>query len=98
MLLYRVVIYPRFFSPLRNVPGPPRGNPLLGHYLTIVQSESCIPHREWVKAHGPVVRMMGILGKERLLFLSPEALQQIVAKDWLEYPRVRTFAGSLFVF
>ncbi|KAJ6542567.1 cytochrome P450 [Mycena capillaripes] len=87
VLLYRVVIYPHFFSPLRNVPGPPRGNPLLGHYLTIVQSESCIPHREWVKAHGPVVRIMGILGKERLLFLSPEALQQIVAKDWLEYPR-----------
>jgi hypothetical protein len=33
--------------------------------------------------------MMGILGKERLMFLTPEALQQIVAKDWLEYPRVR---------
>ncbi|KAJ7938237.1 cytochrome P450 [Mycena leptocephala] len=91
LFLYRVVLYPwlypRFFSPLRNVPGPPLGNPLLGHYLTIVRSESCIPHREWVKAYGPVVRMMGILGKERLLFLSPEALQQIIVKDWLEYPR-----------
>jgi hypothetical protein len=93
LFLYRVVLYPwlypRFLSPLRNVPGPPLGNPLLGHYLTIVRSESCIPQREWVKAYGPVVRMMGILGKERLLFLSPEALQQIIVKDWLEYPRVR---------
>ncbi|KAJ7141836.1 cytochrome P450 [Mycena crocata] len=87
ILIYRVLLYPRLFSPLRNVPGPSLGNPLLGHYLTIVTNESCIPQREWVKQHGPVVRMMGILGKERLLFLSPEALQQILVKDWLEYPR-----------
>ncbi|KAJ6554010.1 cytochrome P450 [Mycena vulgaris] len=87
IFLYRAVLYPRFFSPLRNVPGPPLGNPFLGHYLTLVTSESCIPHRNWVKEHGPVVRMMGIFGKERLMFLSPEALQQIMVKDWLEYPR-----------
>ncbi|KAJ7456302.1 cytochrome P450 [Mycena galericulata] len=87
VFLYRIVLYPRFFSPLRNVPGPPMGNLLFGQYLTIVRSESCIPQREWVKAHGPVVRMMGILGKERLIFLSPEALHQIMVKDWLEYPR-----------
>ncbi|KAJ7691121.1 cytochrome P450 [Mycena rosella] len=87
VLLYRAVLYPRFFSPLRNVPGPPLGNPLLGHYLTIVTSESCIPHREWAKAHGAIVRMMGIFGKERLMFLSPEALQQMLVKDWLDYPR-----------
>ncbi|KAJ7468513.1 cytochrome P450 [Mycena latifolia] len=87
VLLYRAVLYPRFFSPLRNVPGPSLGNPILGHYLTIVKGESCIPHREWVKAHGPVVRMMGIFGKERLMFLTPEALHQIMVKGWLEYPR-----------
>ncbi|KAK7044529.1 cytochrome P450 [Favolaschia claudopus] len=87
LFLYRTVIYPRFFSPLRNVPGPSRGNPLLGHYLTIVQEESCIPHRRWAKAYGPVVRMMGVMGKERLFFLSPEALQHMMVKDWIEYPR-----------
>ncbi|KAJ7754983.1 cytochrome P450 [Mycena maculata] len=87
VFLYRIILYPRFFSPLRNVPGPSHGNLLLGHYLTIVQSESCIPQREWAKAHGPVVRMMGPFGKERLIFLSPEALHQIMVKDWLAYPR-----------
>ncbi|KAJ6494059.1 cytochrome P450 [Mycena vitilis] len=87
LFVYRVLVYPRYISPLRDVPGPPHGNLILGQYLTVVQSEACIPHRNWVKAHGPVVRTIGVLGKERLLFLSPEALQQIVAKDWLEYPR-----------
>lgn len=87
------MLYPRFFSPLRNVPGPSLGNPLLGQYLTIVKSESCIPQREWTKAHGPVVRMMGPFGKERLIFLSPEALNQIMVKGWLENPRVRILPG-----
>ncbi|KAJ7145929.1 cytochrome P450 [Mycena epipterygia] len=87
VLLYRAVLYPRFFSVLRNVPGPSLGNPLFGHYFTIVKGESGIPQREWTKAHGPVVRWMGPLGKERLIFLSPEALHQILVKDWLEYPR-----------
>ncbi|KAJ7711568.1 cytochrome P450 [Mycena metata] len=87
VLVYRAFLYPRFFSPLRNVPGPPLGNPLIGHYLTIVQNESCIPQREWAKKYGPVVRMMGVMGKERLVLLAPEALQQIMVRDWLEYPR-----------
>ena len=88
VVLYRSIIYPRFFSPLRNVPGPSLRNPILGNYLTIVQNETCIPQREWAKVHGPVVRMMGLFGKERLIFLSPDALYQIFVKDWLEFPRV----------
>ncbi|KAJ7223114.1 cytochrome P450 [Mycena pura] len=87
VVLYRSIIYPRFFSPLRNVPGPSLRNPILGNYLTIVQNETCIPQREWAKVHGPVVRMMGLFGKERLIFLSPDALYQIFVKDWLEFPR-----------
>nr|GAT53818.1 predicted protein [Mycena chlorophos] len=85
--LYRVILYPRFFSPMRNVPGPSLGNPLLGNYVTIVHSEVGIPMREWAKKHGPIMRMMGLFGKERIIVLSPEALQQITVRDWLEYPR-----------
>ncbi|KAF7297213.1 hypothetical protein MIND_00954400 [Mycena indigotica] len=87
LMVYRVVLYPRFFSPLRNVPGPPLGNPLIGNYLTIVRNEVCMPMREWTKEHGPLVRMMGLFGKERIIVISPEALQQISVRDWLEYPR-----------
>ncbi|KAF8205182.1 hypothetical protein K438DRAFT_1528951, partial [Mycena galopus ATCC 62051] len=49
VFLYRAVIYPRFFSPLRKVPGPSIGNPLFGQYFTIVKNESCMPQREWAK-------------------------------------------------
>ncbi|KAF7339123.1 hypothetical protein MVEN_01989000 [Mycena venus] len=86
-LLYRALVYPRFFSPLRSVPGPSMGSPLFGQYFAIVKNETCIPQREWAKQYGPVVRWMGLVGKEYLVFLSPEALQQIMVKDWLVYPR-----------
>ncbi|KAJ7503403.1 cytochrome P450 [Mycena galericulata] len=85
--LYRIVLYPRFFSPLRHVPGPPLGNPFFGQFLTIVRNQTCIPQRDWANKYGPVVRQMGILGEERLILLSPEALQQFVVSGWLEYPR-----------
>lgn len=91
VFLYRMVLYPRFFSPLRNVPGPPLGNPFFGQFLTIVRNETCIPQREWANKYGPVVRQMGLLGEERLILLSPEALQQYVVTGWLEYPRVSPF-------
>ncbi|KAF7328581.1 hypothetical protein MVEN_02546200 [Mycena venus] len=84
---YRAVLYPRFFSPLRNVPGPPLGNPFFGQFLTILRNKTCIPQRDWANKYGPVVRQMGLFGEERLILLSPEALQQFVVTGRLEYPR-----------
>ncbi|KAF7336376.1 hypothetical protein MVEN_02186200 [Mycena venus] len=61
-------------------------------WSTLVSSRPCVTSqarrwREWAKQYGPVVRCMGPVGKECIIFLSPEALQQIMVKDWLVYPR-----------
>ncbi|KAJ7186890.1 cytochrome P450 [Mycena filopes] len=87
VFLYRMVLYPRFFSPLRHLPGPPLGNPFFGQFLNIVRSPVCAPQRDWANKYGPVVRQMGLLGEERLILLAPEALQQYFVSGWLEYPR-----------
>lgn len=91
-VVYRVIyawfIWPLLLSPLRVLPGPPLGHPILGQIPTVIKSESGIPHREWVKKYGPVVRVVGPIGMERVIFMKPEALQQVLVKDWLEYPRV----------
>ncbi|KAJ7248354.1 cytochrome P450, partial [Mycena rebaudengoi] len=87
VLLYCGVVYPRFFSPLRNIPGPSMGNPLFGQLFAILKNEPCISQRGWAKKYGPVVRYMALFGQECLVFLSPEALEKIMVKDWLEYPR-----------
>jgi len=91
-LLYRLVLYPRFFSPLRHIPGPPLGYPITGQFGAILRGEAGIPQREWVKQYGPVVRVVGPVGVERLIFMNPEAIHKILVGDWVEYPRVCFFS------
>lgn len=87
-VLHKLYIYPLFLSPLKHVPGPPLGHPLWGQYQKVLKSEAGVPQREWVKKYGPVVRVMGPVGLDRLMFLKPEALHKMMVADWLDYPRV----------
>jgi hypothetical protein len=90
-VVYRLFFYPYYLSPLRNIPGPPLGNPVLGQFGNILRAEAGIIQREWTKEHGPVVRAVGPLGIERLIFMKPEAMHKILVSDWMEYPRVCLF-------
>jgi hypothetical protein len=90
-IFYRIFLYPRFFSPLRAVPEPSLGHPLYGQFLAIMRGEAGIPQRAWVKEHGPLVRVVGPFGIERLIVMKPEALQKILVSGWVDYPRVCTW-------
>ncbi|KAF8916319.1 cytochrome P450 [Mucidula mucida] len=88
-IVHRLFLYPYLLSPLRSVPGPPLGNPFLGQASKLSAEDSGEYQREWIKEHGSIIRVVGPIGMERLMFLSPEALQQILVKGWLDYPRPR---------
>ena len=92
LALYQVYLYPRYLSPLRNVPGPPLGGLIAGQFGNIIRAEAGILQREWVKTYGSVVRAVGPFGIERLIFTKPEALSKILVSDWTDYPRVRSLA------
>ncbi|KAH7927161.1 cytochrome P450 [Leucogyrophana mollusca] len=86
-VFHQLVFWPYFLSPLRFLPGPPLRNPLLGQFPTILEEEAGAPQRRWLKEYGPVVRVVGPVGIERLIFIKPEALQKILVSDWLDFPR-----------
>ncbi|KAF8528746.1 cytochrome P450 [Gautieria morchelliformis] len=86
-LLHQLFLRPLFFSPLRHVPGPRFGHPLYGQFKNIVTAEAGTLQREWAEKYGPVVRAIGPLGVERMMFLTPNALQRILVTDWINYPR-----------
>ncbi|KAF8346059.1 cytochrome P450 [Amanita rubescens] len=86
-IVHHLVLWPRYLSPLRHVPTAPGTRLITGHMHIIINNQACIPHREWAKKLGPVVRFFGLLGFERLFFLQPELLHQILVKGWLDYPR-----------
>lgn len=88
LLLYRIVIKPRYISRLRKAPGPPVQSTLLGHFHDVITREPGTAMAGWAKEYGPVVRTVGPLGRERVLFMKSEALQKILVSDWTENERV----------
>ena len=89
-LIHRLFILPYLLSPLRDVPGPPIGNPIFGRYVQLAAAATDMNdvRHQWVQKYGGVVRLVGPFGVENLIFLTPEALHQILVKDWVDYPRV----------
>ena len=88
-IVHNLVLWPRYLSPLRHVPTAPGAELFMGHTHLLNNSEACIPQREWAKKLGPIVRFFGPFGSERLLFLQPGSLHQVLTKGWLDYPIVR---------
>ena len=54
-----------------------------------MRSEAGILQREWAKLYGKIVRAVGPFGIERVMFLSPTAMQKVLVDDWVDYPRVQ---------
>jgi hypothetical protein len=77
---YRIVVYPRFFSPLRNIPGPKDGYPLLGQFLQILTSNSPNePFLTWsaIWPRAPFIRFLQAGNHETLLINTPEAHKEV---------------------
>lgn len=91
LVVHRLILYPYLLSPLRSIPGPSLGNPISGQFRNIINGEAGIPQRQWVKQYGSVVRVVGPIGIERLIFTKADVLHKILVSDWVEYPRVHTF-------
>ncbi|KAF8330529.1 cytochrome P450 [Amanita rubescens] len=85
--LYRLVLWPRYLSPLRHVPTAPGTKLIMGHSHLIYNNKACLSQSEWAKQLGPVVRFFGPFGSECLFFLQAEPLRQILSTGWFDYPR-----------
>ena len=57
------------------------------YYMT--DSNLGILQSEWAEKYGPIVRVVGPIGVERMMFLTPSALQRILVTEWMNYPRVK---------
>lgn len=44
---WKVILYPKVFSPLRGLPEPTGGSLLMGHFKEIREKPTGIPMREW---------------------------------------------------
>ncbi|KAI0971442.1 cytochrome P450 [Xylaria arbuscula] len=90
-VIWAVILYPKFFSPLRNLPSPPGASWWNGHFARIHKDPSGVPHREWITTipNNGVIRYLGLFNSERILVTGPKALSEVlVTKNYhFEKPR-----------
>ncbi|KAI0414155.1 cytochrome P450 3A5 [Xylaria grammica] len=99
--IYRVYLYPRFFSPLRHLPGPQNHNVILGQELNKFRADSPIGlqldwSRRWPDA--PFIRYLSIAGKEALVVNSlaaHKAVLQTHAYDFVKPPLFARLVGEI---
>ncbi|XXG98350.1 hypothetical protein Hte_004673 [Hypoxylon texense] len=78
--VWRVVLYPKVFSPLRGLPEPAGGSLLMGHFKEIREKPTGIPMREWVATlpNDGLIRYLGPFNQERLLITGSKALAEVL--------------------
>ncbi|CAJ2507575.1 Uu.00g087610.m01.CDS01 [Anthostomella pinea] len=93
--IYRIIIFPNFFSPLRHLPGPKDHNLLLGQELKKFRAESPVGvqlewSRKWPDA--PFIRYLSIAGKEALLVNSLAAHKAVLQSHVYDFVKPPFFA------
>ncbi|KAG9248335.1 cytochrome P450 monooxygenase-like protein [Calycina marina] len=98
--IYKVMLYPRFFSPMRHLPKPPGGSFWNGHWKQITENATGQPMIEWVKnvPNNGIIRYNGMFNSERLLITNPKALSEVLVTKNYNFVKpgyVTTFLGRL---
>ena len=96
---WKIVLYPRFFSPLRHLPMPPDSKFFTGSTRRVMKEPSGFPSRDWVE-HVPndgLIRY-SMWFQERLLITNPKALGEVLVTknyDFIKPKQLRNGLGRL---
>ncbi|KAL2756221.1 hypothetical protein ACRALDRAFT_1034009 [Sodiomyces alcalophilus JCM 7366] len=98
--VWKVFLWPKFFSPLRGLPEPEGGHWLMGQYRTIVSQPSGHPHIDWVNnlRHDGLIRYQFLFNQERVLVASPKTLSEVLVTrnyDFVKPTAVRWSIGNI---
>ncbi|KAF8149258.1 cytochrome P450 [Mycena galopus ATCC 62051] len=85
-------------SAIRNIPGPPSPSWIFGHMLQLLLPAEYGDHEfKWQRLYGPVYRLKGCFGQDRLMVSDPLALQHVLNSNHFEHgPSLDTAVSLLF--
>ncbi|PVH85843.1 cytochrome P450 monooxygenase-like protein [Cadophora sp. DSE1049] len=97
---YKIVLYPRYFSPIRHFPTPPGGSWWNGHFDQIKALPTGGPMINWIESvpNDGIIRYMGMFNSERLFITSPKGLGEVLVTknyDFIKPSHVATGLGRL---
>ncbi|TLD18681.1 cytochrome P450 monooxygenase FUM15-like [Venturia nashicola] len=87
--IYKVFIYPFLLTPLRHLPSPSGGLPLLGHGLALFTKPPAIDFLKWVTEvpNDGLIYFRAFFYQDRLLVTSPEALAEVLVKKSYDFEK-----------
>lgn len=93
--VWNVVLYPKYFSPLRHLPGPEGNSWWNGQWAKIKAEPSGQPQREWLNTipNEGLIRYLGMFNAERLLITSPKGLGEVLTTKSYEFIKPATVRG-----
>ncbi|KAI6501734.1 hypothetical protein MCOR12_005890 [Pyricularia oryzae] len=82
-VIWRIILYPKFFSPFRDLPSPPGGTFLNGQTWRILKQGSSAPLGEWGNTieNDGIIRVNVALNSERLLVTSIEGIADVLVRN-----------------
>ncbi|EPQ50326.1 cytochrome P450 [Gloeophyllum trabeum ATCC 11539] len=75
-----------YFSPARDIPGPPNPSWLWGNFKDIVFGENWALHQQWFDTYGPVVRYTGLFNGNTVVTRDSRAIHHVLSDPAYEKP------------
>lgn len=96
-LTWKVVLYPKLWSPLRRLPSPPGATFFMGHGPTIFKLPSGEPARKWIDEvpNDGLIRYTNWFNMERVLLTNPKTLAEVLATKNYEFIKPAHFITAL---
>ena len=104
---YAVILYPKFLSPIRHLPGPKPDSFFNGSFKTIRELPTGVPGKMWMKTvpNDGLIRYMFFRNKERIMLTNPKALAEVlttksytfVKPDYIRFSLTRLLGDGLLI-
>lgn len=93
---WNIVVYPRFFSPLRHLPTPPGGKFFTGQTGRVMKESSGMPMRDWTEnvPNDGLIRY-SMWFEERVLLTNPKVLSEVLVTKNYDFIKPKHFRSAL---
>lgn len=93
--LWKIILWPNFFSPLRRIPSP-ASHWFYGNFREILKQPSGVCHLIWQKQFPkqPFIRYHGLFNEERVL-INTQAAHQYILTNCYDYPKPESVGATL---
>ncbi|KAH8423166.1 uncharacterized protein LDX57_000921 [Aspergillus melleus] len=99
-IIYKLLLYPRFLSPLRSLPQPKGGYPILGHAFSRFEQPLGKTYLHFMNTvpNSGLILFRDLFHTDHLLLTSPEALAEVLVRKPYHFdnpPEIRLFTSRI---